>query len=196
MYASGASSFHLWIVEEFNNLKKAKPDATVDFVVSNNTLLLAFIVYSINIIVEVLDDVLKIKPPREYPLETAHLGTLFIMDKDKDGKFSLHDLIDFATLYHERQARQDVVDFLVINSKFVENLFYSLIMPPICVMLFVHSVFHSLQRLNYSVADRLFISPNRKTFKASVPCSCGTTCRNRMASKHLSSGSASYSRTI
>lgn len=35
------------------------------------------------------------------------------MDKDKDGKFSLHDLMDFATLYHERQARQDVVDFLV-----------------------------------------------------------------------------------
>jgi hypothetical protein len=34
MYASGASSFHLWIVEEFNNLKKAKPDATVDYVVS------------------------------------------------------------------------------------------------------------------------------------------------------------------
>ncbi len=35
MYASGASSFHLWIVEEFNNLKKAKPDATVDYVVSS-----------------------------------------------------------------------------------------------------------------------------------------------------------------
>lgn len=72
---------------------------------------------------EVLDDVLKIKPPREYPLETAHLGTLFIMDKDKDGKFSVHDLIDFATLYHERQARQDVVDFLVINFKFIQNYY-------------------------------------------------------------------------
>jgi len=71
---------------------------------------------------------LKIKPPREYPLETTHLGTLFIMDKDKDGKFSLHDLVDFATLYHERQARQDVVDFLVSSiPKFIENNFSDVI---------------------------------------------------------------------
>lgn len=41
MYASGASSFHLWIIEEFNNLKKAKPDATVDYVVSYQCLLVA-----------------------------------------------------------------------------------------------------------------------------------------------------------
>jgi hypothetical protein len=39
MYASGASSFHLWLVDEFNNLKKAKPDAQqADYVVSNLTL--------------------------------------------------------------------------------------------------------------------------------------------------------------
>ncbi len=80
---------------------------------------------------EVLDDVLKIKPPREYPLETAHLGTLFIMDKDKDGKFSVHDLIDFATLYHERQARQDVVDFLVINFK-IHQKYYTFIVCRKC----------------------------------------------------------------
>lgn len=33
MYASGASSFHLWLVEEFNNLKKAK-DSQADYVVN------------------------------------------------------------------------------------------------------------------------------------------------------------------
>lgn len=56
---------------------------------------------------------MKFKPPRETPLDLSHLGTLFVMDKQKDGKFDLKELSSFVALYYDRQASdRGTADFL------------------------------------------------------------------------------------
>lgn len=61
-----------------------------------------------------LEDVLKFKLPPEYPIDKSHLGTLFALDKTKDGKFYLEEVIDFAAIYGEKQANNPgAVDFMV-----------------------------------------------------------------------------------
>jgi len=58
--------------------------------------------------------VLKFKIPPEYPVDRSHLGTLFALDKTKDGKFYLEEIIDFAAIYSEKQiANPGAVDFTV-----------------------------------------------------------------------------------
>lgn len=41
---------------------------------------------------------------REHPLDPSHLGTLFMLDQTKDGKFYFDELTDFAATYSERLA--------------------------------------------------------------------------------------------
>jgi hypothetical protein len=85
-----------WIAEEFNNIKKEKTNP----IERDNDYL-------------TLEDVMKFKPPRETPLDMSHLGTLFVMDKQKDGKFDLKELSSFVALYHEHQANdRGTADFL------------------------------------------------------------------------------------
>ena len=46
----------------------------------------------------ILSDVLllSLDLPDDYRFNTAHMGTLFLMDTDKDGRFSLPDLLEFG----------------------------------------------------------------------------------------------------
>ena len=46
----------------------------------------------------VLSDVLSINLPEEYPFNFFHLGNLFNMDQNKDGRFSLEDLLQFSQM--------------------------------------------------------------------------------------------------
>ena len=39
-----------------------------------------------------LSEVLQMKPPREISISFYHIGTLFTLDEDKDGRFTLTDL--------------------------------------------------------------------------------------------------------
>ena len=41
---------------------------------------------------------------REHPLDPGHLGTLFMLDQTKDGKFYFDEITDFAATYSERLA--------------------------------------------------------------------------------------------
>jgi len=54
-----------------------------------------------------LDDLRNFKQPRGRdiePLDPNHLGTLFVLDKSKDGRFFVEELIEFIHLYFDRQA--------------------------------------------------------------------------------------------
>eukprot|EP01121_Diplochlamys_sp_Union-15-3_P000867 TRINITY_DN10728_c0_g1_i2.p1 TRINITY_DN10728_c0_g1~~TRINITY_DN10728_c0_g1_i2.p1 ORF type:complete len:189 (-),score=18.94 TRINITY_DN10728_c0_g1_i2:73-639(-) len=59
---------------------------------------------------------LKFQKPNAHPaqdLDLTHLGTLFVMDKSRSGKFYAEEIIDFCTLYLERHAKNKTnVDFL------------------------------------------------------------------------------------
>lgn len=41
---------------------------------------------------------------REHPLDPGHLGTLFMLDQTKDGKFYFDEITDFAAIYSDRLA--------------------------------------------------------------------------------------------
>jgi len=54
-----------------------------------------------------LDDLRNFKQPRGNeiePLDPSHLGTLFVLDKSKDGRFFIEELIEFIHMYFDRQA--------------------------------------------------------------------------------------------
>lgn len=44
----------------------------------------------------VLSEVLKIEPPEDYIVKIGHIGNLFILDQNKDGRFTLKEIIEFA----------------------------------------------------------------------------------------------------
>ena len=46
----------------------------------------------------VLTDILNISLPQDYTFNFCHIGTLFCMDANKDGRFSMEDLGIFAEL--------------------------------------------------------------------------------------------------
>ena len=50
-----------------------------------------------------LSEVLQIKPPEEITLSFYHIGTLFVIDDDKDGRFSLVELEKFARFCLRKQ---------------------------------------------------------------------------------------------
>jgi hypothetical protein len=48
-------------------------------------------------------------------VDTTHLGTLFVLDKTKDGKFDFQEVLDFGKLYIERESSNTDSDFQVFN---------------------------------------------------------------------------------
>jgi len=52
----------------------------------------------------VLDQVLQMQPFREHPVDIAHLGTLFVLDKDKDGRFTEQEFIAFAQMFASKKT--------------------------------------------------------------------------------------------
>ena len=48
----------------------------------------------------------KFEQPRnsDISLDKTHLGTLFMIDKTKDGRFTKEEILQFVDLYFERQA--------------------------------------------------------------------------------------------
>lgn len=47
----------------------------------------------------VASEVLKIVPPEDYPTRLDHIGNLFLIDQNKDGRFSVEELENFAMFY-------------------------------------------------------------------------------------------------
>jgi len=45
----------------------------------------------------VLSDILNVEMPDDYKMNFFHLGMLYCMDVDKDGRFYLEDLVTFAS---------------------------------------------------------------------------------------------------
>eukprot|EP00164_Ancoracysta_twista_P006722 GFYU01009420.1.p1 GENE.GFYU01009420.1~~GFYU01009420.1.p1 ORF type:complete len:230 (-),score=34.85 GFYU01009420.1:54-743(-) len=50
-----------------------------------------------------LDEILNIEPLPDLPLDFCHLGTLYILDRAKNGRFRLSDLYNFAEFYARRK---------------------------------------------------------------------------------------------
>lgn len=51
----------------------------------------------------ILAEVLQMKLPEEISVSFYHIGTLFCLDSDKDGRFTLQDLENYASFCHEKQ---------------------------------------------------------------------------------------------
>eukprot|EP00741_Cyanophora_paradoxa_P004602 tig00000821_g4466.t1 len=51
----------------------------------------------------VLEELLRMKPLREIPIEFTHLGTLFVLDSNRDGRITLDELFAFAEIFGKRQ---------------------------------------------------------------------------------------------
>jgi hypothetical protein len=49
----------------------------------------------------------------DFPVNFAHLGTLFAVDTDRDGRITLKDLIDFAKMWASQQRNYERFDFQV-----------------------------------------------------------------------------------
>jgi len=52
----------------------------------------------------VLDQVLQMQPFREQPVDVAHLGTLFCLDENKDGRFSEAEFGKFAAQFSGKKS--------------------------------------------------------------------------------------------
>lgn len=59
----------------------------------------------------VLEELRLIKPMADFPVNFAHLGTLFAVDTDRDGRITLKDLIDFAKMWASQQRNYERFDF-------------------------------------------------------------------------------------
>ncbi|KAM9949685.1 hypothetical protein ACTFIW_002549 [Dictyostelium discoideum] len=46
-----------------------------------------------------LDELLQMQPPRESTIDICHLGTLFVIDKRRTGRFYHNDILEFARTY-------------------------------------------------------------------------------------------------
>lgn len=49
-----------------------------------------------------LFEILQLKPPEEITLSFYHLGCLFVLDEDKDGRVTLQELLGFVSFCHEK----------------------------------------------------------------------------------------------
>mmetsp|Transcript_26711 Transcript_26711/g.48113 ORF Transcript_26711/g.48113 Transcript_26711/m.48113 type:complete len:210 (-) Transcript_26711:90-719(-) len=49
-----------------------------------------------------LCEILQLKPPEEISLSFYHLGCLFVLDEDKDGRITLEELLGFVSFCHEK----------------------------------------------------------------------------------------------
>merc|ERR1712100_982392 len=51
----------------------------------------------------VLDEVLMLKPPKDIPIDFSHLGTLFVLDDNLDGRVTMKEVYRFAELWANQQ---------------------------------------------------------------------------------------------
>eukprot|EP00163_Fabomonas_tropica_P025067 TRINITY_DN4319_c0_g1_i2.p1 TRINITY_DN4319_c0_g1~~TRINITY_DN4319_c0_g1_i2.p1 ORF type:complete len:226 (+),score=17.07 TRINITY_DN4319_c0_g1_i2:130-807(+) len=58
-----------------------------------------------------LGQLLEIKPLRDWTLDFGHLGTLWVLDREKTGVFLLSDFLSFATFAHKRGASHRAHEF-------------------------------------------------------------------------------------
>lgn len=68
---------------------------------------------------QVLDHILQFDP-KSYEFEPTHLGTLFAIDKNKDGKFDREELREFAQIYLDKSLSSQSTDFQVSMLKGIE----------------------------------------------------------------------------
>lgn len=84
-YSSTATPLQAYIQQEYNRLKDNRDEGAPegDFLV--------------------LDEVLMLKPPEDIPIDFSHLGTLFILDEDLDGRVTMKEVHRFAELWANQQ---------------------------------------------------------------------------------------------
>lgn len=98
-----------WVTDEFKALIQAKKDHGVssrEYIVKKDNVEVEFLT---------LSDIQKFKQPRnrDIMLDPNHLGTIFVLDNSKEGRFYLKDIQKFADLYFERQANNpNIVDIV------------------------------------------------------------------------------------
>eukprot|EP00727_Mastigamoeba_balamuthi_P002527 m51a1_g12271 hypothetical protein (200) ;mRNA; f:215703-216436 len=63
----------------------------------------------------VLDELLAVQPPREHPIDLAHLGTLYAVDTDKNGRFEEPEMVEFVKFYVTFRSNERSVD---VDAKF------------------------------------------------------------------------------
>ena len=77
-----------------------------------------------------LSEVLNIQHPEEYPFTFSHFGNLFVLNKKRDGKVSLEELMNFALFCsknlknyktHEFQSQLQAATTLELCSQFYER---------------------------------------------------------------------------
>lgn len=59
-------------------------------------------------IVQALDQVIKIQVSeivRDYNMDLTHLGILFVMDRNKTGRFYKEDILSFVEMVYEREEQ-------------------------------------------------------------------------------------------
>lgn len=44
----------------------------------------------------VLSEVLELAPPEDFNVKLSHIGNLYVLDEDKDGRFSMKELVNFG----------------------------------------------------------------------------------------------------
>lgn len=59
----------------------------------------------------ILGEILQIKSQEEYPFTFAHLGILFVLDDDMDGRVTLDELINFAQFCNKNMKNYKTYEF-------------------------------------------------------------------------------------
>ena len=59
----------------------------------------------------VLSEVLKMLPPEDYNVRMNHIGNLFILDKDKDGRFTMQEFEEFAVYCRDESKNFKAYEF-------------------------------------------------------------------------------------
>ncbi len=65
---------------------------------------------------KVLDQMLQFEiKDRDHQVDPTHLGTLFVMDTNRDGKFELEEMVSVGQIYSARAASNKIQsDFQVL----------------------------------------------------------------------------------
>jgi hypothetical protein len=56
-------------------------------------------------------EVLKIVPPEDYPTRLDHIANIFMLDSNKDGRFTLEELEQFAIFYSENTKKSNRYEY-------------------------------------------------------------------------------------
>jgi len=59
----------------------------------------------------VLSEVLRLVPPEDYPVKMSHIGILYAIDQNRDGRFTLAELEEFAILCRDESSNFKAYEF-------------------------------------------------------------------------------------